>query len=61
MRHRPGVTLVEVSDGSSRVQSEADVKAELFEQAGVRGVKVDKNWSVQRMQKALADASSEVV
>jgi len=56
----PGVTLVPVGDGSSRLQTEADIRAELYEQAETRGVFIDKNWPVERIQ-AVLNAPGEVV
>ena len=49
----PDVVLIAVGDGSSRVQSEADIRAVLYEQAETRGVRIDKAWSVERIEKAL--------
>lgn len=55
----PGVTTVEVSPGTYRVENEDDVREVLFEQAETRGVAIDRSWSVERIEQALADAEAD--
>lgn len=60
----PKVTLVPVSEGSEtalRVENEDDIRRVLYVQAEQAGVQIDKRWSVERIEKALQAAKSEVV
>ena len=57
----PGVTTVEVGPGQFRVENEDDARQVLFEQAEVRGINIDRSWSVERIEQALAEADEEVV
>lgn len=55
----PEVKLVAVNphDPAStlRVESEDDIRAALYVQADQAGVKIDKRWSVERIEQALQD------
>lgn len=63
----PEVTLVPVNPdapgGALRVESEEDIRAVLYTQAEQAGVKIDKKWSVARIEETLrtAAAGGEVV
>lgn len=45
--------LVPASGGTQRLETEEDQRAELLEQAKVRGLQVDATWSVARIQDAI--------
>ena len=45
--------LVPGAGGAQRLKTEEDERAELLEQAGVKGVQVDATWSIARIQDAI--------
>lgn len=58
----PEVTLVPVSEAGGnalRVEGEDDIRKALYIQAEQAGVKIDKKWSVARIEDALRTAAAD--
>ena len=49
----------DAADTASRLESEEDVREELYVRADQAGVKFDKRWSIERIERAIADAKAE--
>lgn len=58
----PEVTLVPISEAGGaalRVEAEDDIRKVLYTQAEQAGVKIDKKWSVARIEDALRTAAAD--
>lgn len=59
------VNATAIESSPLRVEGEDDIRAALYTQADQAGVKIDKRWSVERLEEALQEAakakSAEVV
>jgi len=53
------VNPAQVKDGVQRVETEEDVRAKLYVRLQQLGVQFDKRYSVQRLQKLLAEAEGD--
>lgn len=48
-------------ESASRIETEDDVRDRLYVQAEQAGARIDKRWSVERIEKAISEARSAVL